>query len=182
MAGMDPQFEPMGEHALLVRLGTTIDADVNARVHALCRELREAAIPALQELVPAYASVLIRLDPAAAFDIEVLTAQVRERLAALPDEAVQKHGTLHRIPVCYDEAHGPDLAHVARVTGLEPAQVIARHTAAEYRVAMIGFAPGFPYLLGMDPEPCRAATRGPAHPRAARRGRHRRRADRHLSG
>jgi inhibitor of KinA len=30
-------------------------------------------------------------------------------------------------------------------------EVIARHGAAAYRVAMLGFAPGFPYLLGLDP-------------------------------
>ena len=31
------------------------------------------------------------------------------------------------------------------------AEVIARHVAGRYRVAMLGFAPGFPYLLGLDP-------------------------------
>jgi len=57
-------------------------------------------------------------------------------------------GTLHEIPVRY---HGPDLEQVAAHAGLSPAEVIERHSAPEYRVDLIGFAPGFPYLDGLDP-------------------------------
>jgi len=52
--------------------------------------------------------------------------------------------------VCYGGDLGPDLAAVARHTGLSPAEVIALHTTPTYRVHMIGFAPGFPYLGGLD--------------------------------
>jgi KipI family sensor histidine kinase inhibitor len=55
------------------------------------------------------------------------------------------------IPVCYGGECGPDIAAVAEHAGLLRDAVIARHTAAEYTVAMLGFAPGFPYLLGLDP-------------------------------
>ena len=46
---------------------------------------------------------------------------------------------------------GPDLAAVAADTGLTVAEVIARHTAPAYTVGFIGFAPGFAYLIGLDP-------------------------------
>ena len=52
------------------------------------------------------------------------------------------------VPVVYD---GPDLADVAEQTGLSVAAVIELHTAPVYRVRMMGFAPGFPYLDGLDP-------------------------------
>ena len=58
---------------------------------------------------------------------------------------------LVEIPVCYGGEYGPDLLDVAHLSGLDAAQVGARHAAVEYRVAMLGFAPGFPYLLGLDP-------------------------------
>ena len=29
--------------------------------------------------------------------------------------------------------------------------MVARHTAADYTVAFLGFSPGFPYLIGLDP-------------------------------
>jgi KipI family sensor histidine kinase inhibitor len=60
-------------------------------------------------------------------------------------------GRLIEIPVCYGGEYGPDLDAVAKRAGLAPDEIVARHTAAEYAVAMIGFAPGFPYLLGLDP-------------------------------
>ena len=46
---------------------------------------------------------------------------------------------------------GPDLADVARLTGLAVDEVIARHAAAEYTVGWMGFSPGFGYLTGLDP-------------------------------
>jgi antagonist of KipI len=55
------------------------------------------------------------------------------------------------VPVAYGGAEGPDLGDVARHAGLSEEEVIRRHAAREYRVAMLGFAPGFAYLLGMDP-------------------------------
>jgi KipI family sensor histidine kinase inhibitor len=55
------------------------------------------------------------------------------------------------IPVRYGSEHGPDLAALAAHAGLGEDDVIARHCAGEYRVAMLGFSPGFPYLLGLDP-------------------------------
>ena len=54
------------------------------------------------------------------------------------------------IPVCYEPAFAPDLEEVARRTGLEPARVAALHAAAPHRVLMIGFAPGHPYIGGLD--------------------------------
>ena len=53
--------------------------------------------------------------------------------------------------MCYGGEYGPDLEAVAVHAGLSPDAVVARHAAGDYSVAMLGFAPGFPYLLGLDP-------------------------------
>ncbi|MBD8499483.1 5-oxoprolinase subunit PxpB [Paenibacillus sp. CAU 1523] len=58
--------------------------------------------------------------------------------------------TIVDIPVCYGGAFGPDLLEVAEHTGLSPQEVIALHCGQSYLVYMVGFAPGFPYLGGMD--------------------------------
>ncbi|HJP98503.1 MAG TPA: 5-oxoprolinase subunit PxpB [Rhodanobacteraceae bacterium] len=63
----------------------------------------------------------------------------------------QPTGRPIEIPVCYGDEYGPDLDAVAEQVRLARGEVIERHTAAEYTVAMLGFAPGFPYLLGLDP-------------------------------
>jgi KipI family sensor histidine kinase inhibitor len=54
------------------------------------------------------------------------------------------------IPVCYGGEFGPDLDALATHAKLSAAEAVARHCATEYRVAMLGFAPGFAYLLGLD--------------------------------
>ncbi|MDE2247541.1 MAG: 5-oxoprolinase subunit PxpB [Pseudomonadota bacterium] len=142
------QFEAIAEDALLLRFGERIDSAVNARVQAACARLRQA-LPQL-ECVPAYASVLLRFDPLAGGE---LAKNPRETVLALlaGDAPVSAPTREHVIPVCYGGRHGPDLDEVAGHCGLGSAEVIARHAGAAYRVAMIGFAPGFPYLLGLDP-------------------------------
>ncbi len=142
--------EPMGEAALLLRLGDDMDAAVNARVHAVAAAIRQAGTDAVTDIVPAYASVLVRHRPLA----PQARASLHRQLLALADEAAaatpSTEGESHEIPVCYDDGHGPDLASLARARGLTIRQVVERHTAPTYRVAMTGFAPGFPYLLGLD--------------------------------
>jgi KipI family sensor histidine kinase inhibitor len=146
-------YEAIAEDALLLRFGDIIDVGINARVHAATRRLREKW-PSL-ECVPAYASVLVRFDPrqwvdeAAQTPHEHLYEVLREALKNL-DVAADRSPVL-AIPVHYGGGDGPDLLEVATLTGLSPDEVIARHCAGEYRVAMLGFAPGFPYLLGLDP-------------------------------
>ena len=145
------QFEALAEDALLLRFGQRIDIELNARVQAATACLRQR-LPQV-ECVPAYASVLLRFDPQQwpGGDphqlIQAAACAILDEPALFviaPRELV--------IPVCYGGEHGPDLAEVATHCRLDVETVIARHTAADYRVAMLGFAPGFPYLLGLDPQ------------------------------
>ena len=147
-------LEPLGEDALLLRLGSHIDAGCNREVHALAARLLTDAPPWLRDCVPAYASLALFIDTDA-FDGRDPLPSVRAWLARqqdpakLPDEAPRTSPI--DIPVCYDAEFAPDLAALAAHSGLSPDEVIARHQAPTYQVAMIGFAPGFPYLLGLDP-------------------------------
>lgn len=146
-----PRFEALGDDALLVRFGDRIDARINHQVHALAQRLRQQAPAWLRDLVPAYASLGVFFDP-----MTVPAGEPRHTLERLitddPDDAVQHAtGTTHDVPVCYGQGHGEDLSTAARELGIDEAELIARHCAPLYRVAMIGFAPGFPYLTGLDP-------------------------------
>lgn len=146
------QFEPLAEDALLLRFGERIDALLNARVHAAVMALQHA-LPQL-ECVPAYASVLLRFDPLFWRNHGPSPHQALEqevRAAIDKSETSTRTSREREIPVCYGRRHGADLAEVAEHLGLSTDEVIARHVAADYRVAMLGFAPGFPYLLGLDP-------------------------------
>jgi len=150
-------IEPLGDTALLIRLGERIDSDLNARALAIAEALRAAALPGVSNVAPSYASVCLRYDPAAwtnSRDAQAPYDGIAARVAEIATKA--SGGTTGitlppvEIPVCYGAEYGPDLAEVARLSGLPEDEVMARHGAAEYRVAMLGFAPGFPYLLGLD--------------------------------
>jgi KipI family sensor histidine kinase inhibitor len=150
--------ERLGEDALLLRLGDTIDEAINARVHALAARIAASRPPWLRDLVPAYASLALFVDgDAFADDVDPLTEAGRW-LDAQPlatdevddRERLDADDRVIEIPVRYGGEDGPDIDAVATHAGLSVDDVIALHCKNEYRVAMLGFAPGFPYLLGMD--------------------------------
>jgi 5-oxoprolinase (ATP-hydrolysing) subunit B len=142
-----PRFLPAGDSALTVELGDAIDPEINARVLALDAAVTAAALPGIIETVPTYRSLTIHYDPGA-LSFEALTDRIRA-LETDPGAGVGT-GRLWRVPVCYGGRFGIDLDEVAARHGLAPEDVIARHSAARYRVYMIGFAPGFAYLGGLD--------------------------------
>lgn len=158
----DIGIEWLGDRALLLRLGDGIDAVLNARVHAVTRALHAAQLPGVTDIVPAYASVAVHYDPMAwnasesgqspgeQFAQRILAVAFSPGCSTASTQSAENKRTAE-IPVCYGGEHGPDLADVARLAGLDESEVVARHVAGDYHVAMLGFAPGFPYLLGLDP-------------------------------
>jgi len=152
-AGEAFAIEPLGETMLLLRFGERIDAAVNAQVHAAARMLHDVEMPGLVDIVPAFATLALRYDAAfwAGRDgtppWQHLAGALRA-VFATPPRGDAAAGRLIDVPVRYD---GADLDAVATHANFPTSEVIARHAAAQYRVAMLGFAPGFPYLLGLDP-------------------------------
>ncbi|MGH8116528.1 MAG: 5-oxoprolinase subunit PxpB [Rhodanobacteraceae bacterium] len=170
---VDLAIEPLAEDTLLLRFGNGIDIETNSRVHAAARALRHANLPDITDIAPAYASLMIRFDPLALLDsartqpLGRIEACLRSAIDAAVGEPPPPHPALFpeqepvrgrgfvtlefvEIPVCYGGDYGPDLVAVAAHAGIPPEQAVARHVAVEYTVAMLGFAPGFPYLLGLD--------------------------------
>lgn len=143
-----PRLRLLGDAALSVEFGDRIDPEILARVLALDAALARAAPPGVVETVPTYRALTVHLDPLTA-DPEALAALIR-RLAAQPARA-EVRGRLWRVPVVYGGAFGVDLPAVAAAHGLTEDEVVARHAAPRYAVAMIGFMPGFTYLMGLDP-------------------------------
>jgi KipI family sensor histidine kinase inhibitor len=148
-------FEALGDAALLLRFGDSIDPQVSARVLRLQRALRADAPHWVRDVVPAYASLALHLDPdgidPALDPVAVARDWVLARIADADTAPTDVATRCVEIAVRYGGSDGPDLDAVAAHCGLTPRQVIERHAGGDYRVAMLGFAPGFPYLLGLDP-------------------------------
>lgn len=105
------------------------------------------------ELVPTYRSLVVHYDPLVV-GFEELAAELRVLVGRVPASTAAVGADDEppiEIPIVYGGEAGPDLPDVARHAGLSGEEVVRRHAAGEYRVAMLGFAPGFPYLMGLDP-------------------------------
>jgi inhibitor of KinA len=149
---------PLGDSALVVRVREQFEDAPEETLDEVLRAfrlLRCAAIPGVIELAPAYTSVAVFFDPVA-----VLKANgVSDWLATRIREVVASRRRNRRkttagprsleIPVCYAPEFAPDLDDVARHTQIPATEILDLHSTAEYRVACIGFVPGFPFLAGL---------------------------------
>ena len=130
----------------MVDLGGGIDVISNARALAIAATVRDDADAGWGAPIPAYDSVLVPFDPDRLDPAEAET-RLRGCVAnALEGDRAAWTGRLHRIPVRYGGADGPDLDAVAERIGLAVGQVVELHASVEYRVFVLGFAPGFGYL------------------------------------
>jgi KipI family sensor histidine kinase inhibitor len=144
-----PRITPVGDSALLIELDQKITPEINAQVHALDLQMQGELLNSVLELVPGYSSILVRYDPLVSKFSEI-EGWVWECLASSSGEMVQSSGEIV-IPVQYGREDGPDLDFVAKYHHLTPEEVVCRHTDQIYRVGMMGFTPGFAYLMGLDP-------------------------------
>ena len=151
-AHQEPRILVCGEDALVVEFGDGIDPLTNDRVYALAAAVEAAVNASVTEMVPTYRSLLIQ------YDLELSTVEeMTEFLVALIPSADQAGNNetnaswrIYKLPVSYGGEQGQDLNDVAEHAGMTAEEVIAIHSGTDYRVFMLGFAPGFPYLGGMD--------------------------------
>lgn len=153
----------LGEKAIVVRLEQQISEQVHHQIFLIQTRLEQEAIVGVIELVPAYCSIVIHYDPYIVWKylkqhkIEKTAGQYMldtiEKLVYSTQQHEQKYTQTTRIveiPVCYGGNYGPDLKEVARYNDISVEDVVAIHSGKPYFVHMLGFAPGFPYLGGMD--------------------------------
>lgn len=145
----NPRLVPASDAALLAVLAEEPSEEATAAVLALREALANARPKGLVDLRPAYASLLLVFDPRATTH-EELSRAVRPLLppAGL---ALRPAARTVEVPVCYGEECAPDLGDVARNAGLSREETVSLHAGAGYRVAFLGFSPGFAYLLGLPP-------------------------------
>ncbi len=160
---MNPvHIEALGDSALRIVLGDTLDSAVNHRVCAMADRIAKAVaggdLPGVTDVLPAFAVVGLhyRVESIQTRDGEspfaALSRQLAPLLAEPPEAAGEATGRLIEIPVCYGGEFGPDLEETAATCGITPAELIHlhQHPSEELRVYMIGFAPGNPYIGRLD--------------------------------
>jgi len=139
-----PRVLAAGDAAVTVEFGETIAPEINDRVRVFAQAVEGLKLEGLMEIVPTYRSATVYFYP-----VSIEADQLAERLLALAKSLPPLNPCPSRlvdIPVAYGGEFGPDLADVTSFARLSIEETIALHASVEYRVYMLGFSPGFPYL------------------------------------
>lgn len=154
MAQKTTRLLPLGDSAWTVEFGTTIDATTNAHVMALAEQValarqREPMFAAVTDVVPTFRSLTVHVAP-----WSTQSDALGQRLLALAScsSKTSNAGRAWRLPICFDPSFAPDLARLAQAKTISTDKVIELVLRADFRVYMIGFLPGFPYMGGLPPE------------------------------
>lgn len=146
---------PLSEKAITIKLGNVIDEKIHYQVVSLQQFIQELQIPGFVETVPAYCDLTFFYNP-----LELISAipeakqGITKWLMAYLSKALEHWqpantmaGSAYvEIPVCYDSDFGFDLDEVAAFHHCSREEIIEAHYRHTYKVYMMGFTPGFPYL------------------------------------
>jgi KipI family sensor histidine kinase inhibitor len=144
---------PLGDCAVYVEFSKTLDLEVNSAVQRLATMVYGRALPWIRDVVPALGGLAIHFDPdhaalaggdAMGSALALVSDCLKQGLPK-PDELVRTV----EVPVCYEPEFAPDLAEVAAAAKVSVDEAVQLHAAGEYRVLMIGFAPGHAYMGGL---------------------------------
>jgi TIGR00370 family protein len=149
-------ISPLGDSAVIINFGNVINETINRKVLTLFYKIKELSIPGIKDVVPAYCSLVIHYDVIfikrntsinkSAF--EIIKEEIKKIIDLTPDASFQTVRTM-KIPVCYSEKFALDINDISKEKKLPVDEIIRLHTK-KYRVYMIGFLPGFPYMGEVD--------------------------------
>lgn len=148
------QFHPLGDAAVLIHFDAAASARLSDHILALHHCIRQQPTGFVTDIVPAYNSLTVFYSVLYITPLkqkqETVYAYVCRWLEQLMLSLLQTDlpaiASVIRIPVCYDAAFAPDIETLAHTKQLSIPEVIRQHTSRPYRVYMIGFLPGFPYM------------------------------------
>ena len=153
MAGPLPRVVLLGDAAVLAEFSDTLDLAINARIQQLAEAIRRRKVAWIVDVVPALGSLALHFDPErydlAVRPLEAASALIKDCLSRKQPNLDELARTVD-VPVCYEAELAPDLAEVAERCKLKVEEAIRRHCASPHRVLMVGFAPGHPYIGGLD--------------------------------
>jgi inhibitor of KinA len=152
---MQPAIVPLGDSALTVIYGTSIDEKINDKVQSLFLLLQKPDFPEIIDIIPAYASLtiiydVIRIQLDQQSSPYVFMRKKIEKLLANSEVEQHTSAEVMEIPVCYDVVLGKDLITLSKDRNLSIEDIVQLHSSAIYRVYMIGFLPGFAYMGKVD--------------------------------
>lgn len=151
------RFTPLGDRAVMITLGATIDEATHRLVRSASARIDQRPPAGFVDQVPAFTSIAVHYDPliAARGTSKTPYERVVDDLSVALDGLTAERlppARVVEVPVSYGGALGPDLDDVARAHEITADEVVRIHTSGDYLVYMVGFMPGFAYLGGLSPK------------------------------
>ena len=150
---IDYKIFPLGESAIVVELSKTISPEINDKIHTLVKDIEKRPFSGFIECVPAYSSLTIFYDLILAQKshesmdsvFSFVKSFVENKIRKISRSDSRSSGEIE-IAVRFDKEVALDLDLVAKTNNLSANEVINIFLSKTYRVFMIGFLPGFPYM------------------------------------
>ncbi|HYM94191.1 MAG TPA: 5-oxoprolinase subunit PxpB [Chitinophagaceae bacterium] len=148
---------PLGDSAVTIDFGNVIDEAINKKILAFFSKLRKEPFYGMIEAVPAYSSLSIFYDPvilrknisASGTILDHIKEEI-EKFIRQTFDVNPELSAIIKVPVCYDKEFGTDLERISELKKIEKEEIVRLHCSKLYRVYMIGFLPGFPYMGEAD--------------------------------
>lgn len=144
------RIEIAGESALIVYFETADLLQNNQKVSSLDSRICALNWHWLIDCIPSYQSLLVKFDPLKTDYLQVKAALLAANQA--DSGSLNENNSIHHLGAFYDSPIDNDLSRIAEHHGISKEQIIALHSAVEYQVFAIGFAPGFAFLGEVDPK------------------------------
>jgi KipI family sensor histidine kinase inhibitor len=161
------KFLPGGDRYFLIEFGNEMNLELNFLAQGLASAIETAQVKGVVETAPCFCSLLVHYEPRQ-ISFKDLVRELRALIGNLGspenielDSRLFYFETMYLDPwtkECiedYSKKITPkeyDPAFVARINGLtDEHQLVRVHSGTEYWVASLGFWPGLPFLMPLDP-------------------------------
>jgi inhibitor of KinA len=156
-SGFTHHIFPLGDSAIIIDFRGGIEEEVNKKVLHVFEALMKLSLPGVKDIVPSFNSLAVHYDlytvrkkTKTTLSMDTwINARVEDILSEMKSAQAYPARSVS-IPVCYETPCAPDLAWLAGEKNLPAEEIIKIHTSKSYRVYMLGFLPGFPYLGSVD--------------------------------
>ncbi|QIW09212.1 carboxyltransferase domain-containing protein [Francisella sp. LA112445] len=137
----------LGQNCFVYNLSDQLSLDDNLKVLKIYKDILADQQFChkfnIYDIVPSYNSVAFHFDYGNPLELK---GAILNKILHV-DYKHKIESQIHKIDVKYN---GQDLEVAAEKLGLEVSEIVKRHTQNEYHIAMLGFKPYLPYLLGLD--------------------------------
>ena len=150
-------IQPLSDSGLIISFGNVIDEAINKKVLLIFETLKNIFLPEIIDIVPAYSSLAVYYDVLAikkrnrtgTSAFEIFSEEIKNIIQENKAIPLSPQRNL-KIPACYSKKYALDIKNIVQQKNLSHEEIIRLHTSKTYRVYMIGFLPGFPYMGEVD--------------------------------